>query len=98
MDGNITLIHRIAALHVIYEMNRSQVLWFGELVALSPVEQALINLVPPLDKENPASSLTPWLNEVRLSQNAITSIIDLPSQCGLRVESRYPVASCLIGH
>ena len=36
MDGNITLIYRIAALHVVYEMNRSQVLWFGELVTLSP--------------------------------------------------------------
>lgn len=36
MDGNITLIHRIAALHIVYEMNRSQVLWFGQLVAYSP--------------------------------------------------------------
>ena len=36
MDGNITLIHRIASLHIVYEMNRSQVLWFGQLVAYSP--------------------------------------------------------------
>lgn len=134
MDGNITLIHRIAALHIVYEKNKSQVLWFGQLVAYSPeimihlnrdkvydkeemvlqftmvyactsyftiistyiqilhlraVEQALVNLVPPLDKDNPASSLTPWLNEVRVAQNAITSIINLPSQSAIRVESRY---------
>ena len=128
MDGNITLIHRIAVLHIIYEMNRSQVLWFGQLVAYSPeimihlnrdkvyskeemvlhaanmmykitiifiqilhlcaVKQALANLDPPLDKDNPASSLTPWLNEVRVAQNAITSIINLPSQSAIRVESR----------
>ncbi len=36
MDGSVTLIHRIAALHIVYEMNKSQVLWFGQLVALSP--------------------------------------------------------------
>ena len=36
MDGNITLIQRIAALHIVYENNRQQVLWFGELVAHSP--------------------------------------------------------------
>ena len=27
---------RIAALHVVLEMNRSQVLWFGQLVAHTP--------------------------------------------------------------
>ena len=36
MDGNVTLLHRIAALHVVYEHNKSQILWFGQLVALSP--------------------------------------------------------------
>lgn len=36
MDGSVTLIHRIAALHVVYDRNRPQVLWFGQLVTLSP--------------------------------------------------------------
>lgn len=36
MDGHITLVHRIAALHVVHEMCLSQVLWFGQLVAHSP--------------------------------------------------------------
>ena len=45
-DGNITLIHRIAALHIVYEKNRSQVLWFGQLVAYSP--EVMIHLT----KEN----------------------------------------------
>ena len=44
MDGNITLIHRIAALHIVYEMNQSQVLWFGQLVAHSP--EVMIHLTP----------------------------------------------------
>ncbi len=36
MESNLTLLHRIAALHIAYEKNKSQVLWFGQLVALSP--------------------------------------------------------------
>lgn len=36
VDGNITLVHRIAALHVVDEMNRSKILWFAQLVSLSP--------------------------------------------------------------
>ena len=36
MDGDVTLLHRIAALHVVYEHNKSQIMWFGQLVALSP--------------------------------------------------------------
>ncbi len=36
VESNLTLLHRIAALHIAYEKNKSQVLWFGQLVALSP--------------------------------------------------------------
>ena len=36
MDGNITLIHRVSALHVVDKMNTSQILWFSQLVSLSP--------------------------------------------------------------
>lgn len=59
------------------------------MLHLCAVEQALDGLVPPLDKDNPASSLIPWLNEVRISQGAITSIINLPSQSETRIKSRY---------
>lgn len=44
MDGNITVIHRITALHIVYEMNKCQVLWFGQLVAQSP--EVMISLTP----------------------------------------------------
>ncbi len=46
MDGNITLIHRIAALHIVYEMYKSQILWFGQLMAHSP------EIMVQLTKEN----------------------------------------------
>ena len=36
MDGNVTLLHRVAALHVVYQINKTQILWFGQLVAHSP--------------------------------------------------------------
>ena len=36
MDGNVTLLDRVAALHVVYQINKSQILWFGQLVAHSP--------------------------------------------------------------
>lgn len=36
MGGHITLIQRIATLHVVYQMNKSRVLWFGQLVSHSP--------------------------------------------------------------
>ncbi len=51
MDGNITLIHRIAALHIVYEMNRSQVLWFGQLVAHSPEVMTRLTKENICDKE-----------------------------------------------
>lgn len=51
-DGNITLIHRIAALHIVYEMNRSQVLWFGQLVAHSPEVMVGLNREAICDKED----------------------------------------------
>ena len=36
VDGNMNLIHRIASLHVIHQLNKSQVLWFGQLVMHFP--------------------------------------------------------------
>ena len=36
VDGHISLTYRIAALHVVYHKNVSEILWFGQLVAFSP--------------------------------------------------------------
>jgi hypothetical protein len=36
VDGNTTLLHRVAALHVVDHMNLSQIWWFSQLVSLSP--------------------------------------------------------------
>lgn len=36
MAKDESLLQRIAALHVLYHKNRSQILWFGQLVGHSP--------------------------------------------------------------
>lgn len=36
VDGHISLNHRISTLHVVYQMNVSVILWFGQLVAFFP--------------------------------------------------------------
>jgi len=36
LDVDFTLIHRIAALHAVFQVNRPQTLWFGQLVAHCP--------------------------------------------------------------
>ena len=36
VDGNMTLLQRIAALHVVHQLHKSQVLWFGQLVMHFP--------------------------------------------------------------
>ena len=40
----LTLLQRISALHAVYELNRAQVLWFGQLVALFP--GIMVHLTP----------------------------------------------------
>lgn len=42
--SSATLIHRIAALHIVYERNKSEVLWFGQVVAHTP--EVMVNLTP----------------------------------------------------
>ena len=42
VEGNMTLIGRIASLHVVYQLNKARVLWFGQLVKLNP--GAMVNL------------------------------------------------------
>lgn len=51
MDGNITLVHRIAALHVVYQMNNSQIMWFGQLVSLFPGLMVHLKMANVSDKD-----------------------------------------------
>lgn len=46
-------------------------------------------LEPPLKKDNPNPNLTEWLNYIRRSQNAITSILSLKSSSEMAQQARY---------
>ena len=56
------------------------------------VDHALGSLEPPLSKketeDKAKATLTQWLNQLRLSQNAIDSILSLPSQSKLISKAR----------
>ena len=43
---------------------------------------------PPLKKDDPNPNLTQWLNHIRLSRNAIESILGLKSSSELVLKSR----------
>lgn len=47
---------------------------------LYAAEKMIDKLEPPLQKDNPNPNLAQWLNHVRLSQNAIDSILSLKSR------------------
>ena len=36
LDGHVTLVHRIAAVHVVYRTNHEYIHWFGQLTSHSP--------------------------------------------------------------
>ena len=48
------------------------------MIHLFAVERALEVLKPPMEKDKLAEHLLPWLNDVRLSRNAIDTILSLP--------------------
>ena len=48
--------------------------------------KALDDLKPPLRKDNITDHLTPWLNDLRLSRNAIDTILSLPP-CNATLEN-----------
>lgn len=51
IDGQDVLIKRMAALHVVYMFNRSQLLWFGQLVSQHPSIMRSLK-----DKQSPDTS------------------------------------------
>ena len=61
MDGNITLLHRIAALHVVDQMNLSQIMWFSQLVSLSPGIMVHLNATNVSDKDEMVAMLLNFL-------------------------------------
>ena len=63
-----------------------------QVLHLHAVNHALGSLEPPLDKkvseDKEKAVLASWLNQLRLSQNAIDSILNLPSQSELANRAR----------
>ena len=51
IDGHDTLIKRMAALHIVYMLNKSQIMWFGQLVSQNP--SIMLSLK---DKKSPDTS------------------------------------------
>ena len=48
------------------------------MLHLYAVEIMLTKLEPPMERDKLAEHLLPWLNDLRLSHNAIDSILSLP--------------------
>ncbi len=59
-----------------------------QLLHLCAVERALSSLdpEPPLDKDE--GTMIRWLNDIRLSQNAVDSILSIPSETGICKKAR----------
>ena len=62
------------------------------MLHLYAVDHALRSLEPPLGKketeDKEKATLMQWLNQLRLSQNAVDSILSLPSQSELTKSGR----------
>ena len=56
---------------------------------LSAVEKVLSDLESPLGKDKPADNLSRWLNDVRLSQNVINSVLSLGSRSDAAARLRF---------
>ena len=54
-----SLLHKIAAVYVVYKMNESQILWFGQLVSLSP--GVLIHLLEKNISGSTSTEMVPFL-------------------------------------
>ena len=53
------------------------------------VVKALDDLKPPVEKDDITDHLTPWLNDLRLSQNAIDTILSLPPHNATLENARF---------
>ena len=59
-----------------------------KVLHLYAAEKMVDTLEPPLQKDDPYPNLSQWLNRVRLSQNAIESILSLRSQSDHIIKTR----------
>ena len=59
------------------------------MLHLFAVKKALDDLKPPMEKDDVADHLTPWLNDLRLSQNAIDTILSLPPRNAMLENARF---------
>lgn len=50
------------------------------MLHLLAVDKLLHELQPPLNKESLKQNLVPWLNDIRMCQNTVNSILSLTSQ------------------
>ena len=50
------------------------------MLHLLAVDKLLRELQPPLNKESLKQNLVPWLNDIRMCQNTVNSILSLTSQ------------------
>ena len=77
IDGHDALITRVAALHVVYMLNKSQIMWFGQLV--SQIPSIMISL---RDKQSPDTSemvrCSYWFI---ITKVIIAAIVDASSEC-----------------
>ena len=53
------------------------------------MEKALDVLKPPMEKDDVTDHLVPWLNDLRLSQNAIDTILSLPPHNKMLEDARF---------
>ena len=53
------------------------------------MEKALEALNPPMERDKLAENLLPWLNDLRLSRNAIDTILSLPPHNAMLEKARY---------
>ena len=59
-----------------------------QMLHLFGLEKVFDWLEPPLRKDDPTQNLISWLNNIRLSQTAIQSILSLGSPSNLRAKLR----------
>ena len=64
------------------------------MLHLFAVEKALDDLKPPMEANEVAEHLLPWLNDLRLSQNAIDTILSLPPRNTMLENARSVCIEC----
>ncbi len=67
-----------------------------QILHLCALDKALDCLSLNMDKDDEAVNLIPWMHDIRISQNIITAITEIPSHYELRTVLRLAIAIVLI--